>query len=170
MTARIKRALDVPIIWGGAGPTLEPDWCLEHADMVCIGEGEELIVELANRLDAGADYADIPGLWLQARRHDDPEPGRAASRARARSPSPTSSRRAPSTSTTTGSAATSTRPTSAAQYTIMTQRGCPFSCSFCIESVYQDMFGKKNSLRRRSVDVVIEELVRGEADATTSAR
>ena len=41
----------------------------------------------------------------------------------------------------------------------MTQRGCPFSCSFCIESVYQDMFGKKNSLRRRSVDVVIEELV-----------
>ena len=45
------------------------------------------------------------------------------------------------------------------QYPIMTQRGCPFSCNFCIESVYQDMFGKKNSLRRRSVDVVIEELV-----------
>ena len=45
----------------------------------------------------------------------------------------------------------------------MTQRGCPFSCSFCIESVYQDMFGKKNSLRRRSVDVVIEELVAGQA-------
>jgi len=45
------------------------------------------------------------------------------------------------------------------QYIIMTMRGCPFSCSFCIESVYQDMFGKKNSLRRRSVDVVIEELV-----------
>jgi radical SAM superfamily enzyme YgiQ (UPF0313 family) len=41
----------------------------------------------------------------------------------------------------------------------MTTRGCPFSCSFCIESVYQDMFGKKDSLRRRSVDLVIEELV-----------
>ena len=45
------------------------------------------------------------------------------------------------------------------EYPIMTQRGCPFSCSFCVESVYQDMFGKKNSLRRRSVDVVIQELV-----------
>jgi radical SAM superfamily enzyme YgiQ (UPF0313 family) len=45
------------------------------------------------------------------------------------------------------------------QYIIMTTRGCPFSCSFCIESVYQDMFGKKGSLRRRSVDLVIEELV-----------
>ena len=41
----------------------------------------------------------------------------------------------------------------------MTQRGCPYSCSFCIESVYQDKCGKKDSLRRRSVDVVIEELV-----------
>ena len=68
------------------------------------------------------------------------------------------------------SAATSTRPTSAQQYPIMTQRGCPFSCSFCIESVYQDMFGKKNSLRRRSVDVVIEELVRGEAAPRHHAR
>lgn len=45
------------------------------------------------------------------------------------------------------------------EYPIMTTRGCPFSCSFCIESVYQDMFGKKGSLRRRSVDVVISELV-----------
>ncbi|HEY6131728.1 MAG TPA: radical SAM protein, partial [Halioglobus sp.] len=44
-------------------------------------------------------------------------------------------------------------------YQIMTQRGCPFSCSFCIESRYQEMFGKKSSLRRRSVDLVIEELV-----------
>jgi radical SAM superfamily enzyme YgiQ (UPF0313 family) len=45
------------------------------------------------------------------------------------------------------------------QYHIMTQRGCPYSCSFCIESEYQEMFGKKDSLRRRSVDLVIAELV-----------
>ena len=44
------------------------------------------------------------------------------------------------------------------EYPIMTQRGCPFSCSFCIESRYQDMFGKKNSLRRRDIDLVLQEL------------
>jgi len=38
----------------------------------------------------------------------------------------------------------------------MTQRGCPYSCSFCIESVYQEQYG--HSVRRRSVDVVIDEL------------
>src|SRR2546426_7712922 len=54
VTARIRRELDVPIIWGGSGPTLEPDACLEHADLVCMGEGEAAIVDLAQRLDAGA--------------------------------------------------------------------------------------------------------------------
>jgi anaerobic magnesium-protoporphyrin IX monomethyl ester cyclase len=44
------------------------------------------------------------------------------------------------------------------EYPIMTQRGCPFSCSFCIESRYQELFGKKDSLRRRDIDVVMEEL------------
>jgi radical SAM superfamily enzyme YgiQ (UPF0313 family) len=158
VTERIRRALGVPIIWGGAGPTLEPEWCLDHADLVCHGEGEELLVELANRLDAGADYADIPGLWLRRngtliRNADAPlpeldtiaipdfEPARTVhindDRIR-RDVYPHNLGK---------------------QYAIMTQRGCPFSCSFCIESVYQDMWGKKNSLRRRSVDVVIEELV-----------
>jgi radical SAM superfamily enzyme YgiQ (UPF0313 family) len=45
------------------------------------------------------------------------------------------------------------------QHYIMTQRGCPYSCSFCIVSWYQEQWGKKESLRRRKVDLVIEELV-----------
>ena len=66
VTLRLKRRFpDVPVIWGGAGPTLEPERALDHADLVCKGEGEELIVELAERLDAGADYADLPDLWLK---------------------------------------------------------------------------------------------------------
>lgn len=37
-----------PIIWGGIHPTISPYECLEYADMVCIGEGENSIVELLN--------------------------------------------------------------------------------------------------------------------------
>ena len=40
----------------------------------------------------------------------------------------------------------------------MTQRGCPFACSFCVESFYQQAFGKKGSLRRMSVAKAIREL------------
>src|SRR5690606_36094084 len=53
ITAKIRKALDIPIIWGGHGPTLEPERCLEYADLVCIHEGEGVIVEIADRLDAG---------------------------------------------------------------------------------------------------------------------
>jgi radical SAM superfamily enzyme YgiQ (UPF0313 family) len=158
VTARLRQHFDVPIIWGGSGPTLEPERCIEHADMLCINEGEELIVELANRLDSGADVSDIPGLCvkvgdrvvknpppplmdLEKAAVPDFEPKRTIyindDRIRYDLYPPNLGR----------------------QYIIMTSRGCPFSCSFCIESVYQDMFGKKGSLRRRSVDAVIRELV-----------
>jgi radical SAM superfamily enzyme YgiQ (UPF0313 family) len=125
---------------------------------VCVGEGEELIVELADRLDERADVSDVRDLWLKRDGEIVKNPGR---------PLVELERIAipdydPAHTIHIGDDQihrdfyplwTGT------QYPIMTQRGCPFSCSFCIESVYQDMFGKKNSLRRRSVDVVIEELV-----------
>lgn len=41
----------------------------------------------------------------------------------------------------------------------MTQRGCPFSCSFCVESFYQNEFGKQDSLRRMSPEKAIHELL-----------
>src|SRR6185369_14143186 len=65
ITRVLKQQLDVPIIWGGAGPTIEPDRSLQHADMVCVGEGEELIVDLAGRIDRGENYSNVPGLWLR---------------------------------------------------------------------------------------------------------
>ncbi|MGA2687136.1 MAG: cobalamin B12-binding domain-containing protein [Candidatus Korobacteraceae bacterium] len=45
ITQRLKRSLLTPVIWGGMHPTLQPKECLEHADIVCIGEGEETLVE-----------------------------------------------------------------------------------------------------------------------------
>lgn len=160
MTARLKRRYPtLPIIWGGSGPTLEVEWSLQHADMVCTGEGEELIVELAERLDARADYADLHDLALKRDGKIIRNPNR---------PLLDLDKIAipdfePSRTFHIGDD-TLRRDVypmffGGRQYPIMTQRGCPFSCSFCIESVYQDMWGKKNSLRRRSVDVVIEELV-----------
>ena len=59
VTRRIRQWMDVPIIWGGSGPTIEPERSLEHADMICNGEGEELIVELADAIDAGRDYSKL---------------------------------------------------------------------------------------------------------------
>ncbi|MCW5892791.1 MAG: B12-binding domain-containing radical SAM protein [bacterium] len=159
VTEHLKRHFRVPILWGGSGPTLEPERCLQWADFVCVGEGEKVILEVARRLDAGESLVGVPGLHTRA--HDGalitPEayplihlddiavPDFDLARCvyinddkRRRNVYPHNLGR---------------------QYHIMTQRGCPYSCSFCIESWYQEQWGKKESLRRRSVDAVIAELV-----------
>lgn len=158
VTARLRRHFDCPIIWGGPGPTLEPERCIEHADMLCINEGEALIVELARRLDAGEDPSTIPGLWM--RTGDRVVRNTAAPRADLEQIAFPDFEPARTVYINDDQIRTHVYPPNlGSQYIIMTTRGCPFSCSFCIESVYQDMFGKKDSLRRRSVDLVIAELV-----------
>jgi len=63
---KIRRTLDVPVILGGAHPSVAPEECLEHADIVCIGEGDGAIADLAEALAAGRGYHDIPNLWTKA--------------------------------------------------------------------------------------------------------
>ena len=52
------------IIFGGVHPTICPKETLENdiVDFVCIGEGEELIIELAEALEKGKDYTTIRNL------------------------------------------------------------------------------------------------------------
>ncbi len=158
VTRRVREALGVPIIWGGAGPTLQPERCLEDADLICTDEGEEVIVELARRLDAGEELIGTEGVWGWQNDEIVKTPHR--SRADFENIAIPDFDPARTFHIGGGRLARDFYPSNLGrQYPIMTSRGCPFSCSFCIESVYQDMFGKTGSLRRRSVGVVIEELV-----------
>jgi radical SAM superfamily enzyme YgiQ (UPF0313 family) len=33
--------------------------------MVCIGEGEEALVELCDKMDRGEDYKDVGSVWVK---------------------------------------------------------------------------------------------------------
>ncbi|CAA0101341.1 2-hydroxyethylphosphonate methyltransferase [Halioglobus japonicus] len=158
VTQKIREHFDVPIIWGGAAPTLEPELCIPHADILCINEGEEVIVELANRIDAGLPWDDIEGTWVKAA-------DGTVLKHKNRPNIPLNDiaipdwRRGSYVHIDSDVVKRGRFPVNLGkEYPIMTQRGCPFSCSFCIESRYQELFGKKDSLRRRDVDVVLEEL------------
>jgi radical SAM superfamily enzyme YgiQ (UPF0313 family) len=65
ITEKIRKELDVPIIWGGAHPTVKPDECLNYVDMVCIGEGEEALAELMHNMSEGNPYHNIKNLWVR---------------------------------------------------------------------------------------------------------
>lgn len=53
------RPLDKITVWGGIHATLNSQECAQHADVVCRGEGEEFMLELAERAGKGRDWRDI---------------------------------------------------------------------------------------------------------------
>jgi len=59
------RPLGRVIVWGGIHPTLFPEDCTAHADIVCRGEGEEFMLDVAERVASGRELTDIPnGAYL----------------------------------------------------------------------------------------------------------
>lgn len=61
---------EVPLVMGGPGPTSIPELYLTHcsADVVCIGEGEETIKELAAYIEAQKDYCGCAGIAFNDRK------------------------------------------------------------------------------------------------------
>jgi anaerobic magnesium-protoporphyrin IX monomethyl ester cyclase len=65
ITDQLKKHVNKPVIWGGTHPTARPEECLDHCDIVCVGEGEEAIVELAAAMAAGKPYDGIRNLCFK---------------------------------------------------------------------------------------------------------
>ena len=57
----------IPLIWGGVHPSLMPEQTAENecVDIVVRGEGEETLLELIARLEAGKQYEDVPGITFK---------------------------------------------------------------------------------------------------------
>ena len=56
-----------PVIAGGVFPTLVPNIPIADpdVDMICIGEGEHTIVEVATKLMNGEDHSKVANLWVK---------------------------------------------------------------------------------------------------------
>lgn len=67
LTKEIKKVTKSVIIWGGIHPTVLPEECLKYCDYVCIGEGEEVFLKLIKAIKAGQTYKDIKNLGFKIR-------------------------------------------------------------------------------------------------------
>jgi radical SAM superfamily enzyme YgiQ (UPF0313 family) len=63
----VREKVDIPIIAGGSTVTMCPEMVLSNdsIDIVCIGEGEDALVELAECVVQGKDYSGIRNLWVK---------------------------------------------------------------------------------------------------------
>lgn len=159
-----------PIIWGGIHPTVEPEECLNHADMVCVGEGEDALLELVNKMEHGYPYHDTGNMWFAAENAIIRNPVRPLEQDIDKIPLPDYScknhfiaRGDRIEELTKGrlvhfKGERFNADGKAIHYPIMTSRGCPFNCTYCCNDVYKRLYHKQKSLRWRSVDNLLEEL------------
>ncbi|MBT96542.1 MAG: radical SAM protein [Candidatus Pacearchaeota archaeon] len=61
----LKKRLNIPIIYGGVHTTISPQDCIEYADIICVGEAEEAILELADAINKNKKIDKIKNLWIK---------------------------------------------------------------------------------------------------------
>ena len=154
-----QQAEDTFIVWGGTHPTVMPEQSLEHCDAVCIGGGEEPLLELIQRIVGGQDVGDIENLWLNRGGEIAKNPVRPLQQNLDRYPFPNWDDRH-CYYIEDGKLFTRWPWGERKRYPIMTSLGCPFSCTYCCNSTLRQIYsGKGKYVRHRSVANVIDELV-----------
>src|SRR3989338_9102084 len=148
LTERFKENFDIPIIAGGIHPTLLPEEVLKvkGIDMVCVGEGEEAMLELVNNMEMGKEDLTIKNIWFKI-------DGKIIKNelrdlvALDNLPVPDKDLFAPFFCF------------SDTVHLIAT-RGCPYRCTYCYNHIYWEMYKDKGKfLRQQNVEKVIEELL-----------
>ena len=139
----------VPIICGGIHPTSLPEETIEEDcfDMICLGEGEGAMEDLLQRMREKKPYNDIKNLWVKdAAGHIYKNEKRPVIRPLESLPNPDKSLFAKYGALT-------------SRIMIMTTRGCPFACTFCVNSFRNAAYSGEVYLRQRTVDNVIADMV-----------
>lgn len=148
MARKLKSILNVPSIIGGKHATNLPEDVIKEDcfDMLCRGEGEEAIVEVANALEKGKDISKIKNIWSKKGKKIVRNDVRPLIQDIDSLPFPDRS-------------LFYQYNAFGNQLMVIGSRGCPYTCSYCNNSYYMNLYkGKGKYIRRRSVDNIIAEI------------
>jgi radical SAM superfamily enzyme YgiQ (UPF0313 family) len=152
LAVRIKQELDIPIIVGGPHPTYSPDMINRPGiDIICRGEGELAMLELADTMERDRDVTKIRNLHVKTRNGT-------IHRNEIRPAVPLDELPPPD------------RGLYYDKYAFLrdmpmkrfiSSMGCPYPCTFCHEPVIRDMYRKDTKsdyVRRKSVPRAVAEI------------
>ncbi len=160
-TGRAKQLIDlyqknnVPIVWGGPHPTFFPDKCFSMCDIIAVGEAEEAIVELADKMGAGEDITKVLNFYVRKDGKEYKNPVRAP-------PNDLDILAEPDFDIEDqwilerGRMIPFEERHFAGVLFFQMERGCPQACSYCTNNILRALYeDKADLLRTHSVDYVV---------------
>jgi len=62
-----KNKNNIPVLAGGVFPTFAPAICIKYdlVDMVCVGEGENALIDLCEKIKNKQDFSNVTNLWIK---------------------------------------------------------------------------------------------------------
>lgn len=151
IATRLKNIFEIPIIVGGCHPTIDPLRTLQKEcfDMVCIGEGEFALLDLARTWGNGKRSFEIENIWFKKDGEIIQNPVR------------------PLVDDLDSLPFTDLDIFDYARYlkwqnhvaTFISAKGCPFDCTYCINRTLRRIYkGKGRFVRFRSVEHLLAEI------------
>ena len=158
------KPLKIPVIFGGVYPTTCPEECIKHSDIICRGEGEDAINEFAERLNMGLGYLDAKNFWFRNGNRSLRNGVRALISDLDSLPFPDYDndeqfawepkkgfsklkyRHIPGLN----------RPFGG--FIIFNIRGCPYSCTYCVNEAIQELYDREVRIRRNSIPYIVRQL------------
>jgi radical SAM superfamily enzyme YgiQ (UPF0313 family) len=166
LTRHLRHSVRAPIIWGGIHATISPEQCLDHADLVCVGEGEEALRELALQMMNGKGWTGVQNIWYKDQGRIVRTPIRPLDEDLDSYPYPAYDLNAEYVLHE-GRIQPATKElwvhylranTDQVWYGTMWSRGCLYRCTYCCNNALGRLYGKGLCVRRRSVSNFIGEL------------
>ena len=145
----VKNTMETFSIFGGPHTTFFPETIdQENIDAVCIGEGERAMIELASNLEKGSNISNIKNLWVKSngfvyknsvrpllQNLDSlPFPDRELIYGKDKYLRENKIKR------------------------FISNRGCPFNCTYCFNRAYKEIYKGNKIIRWRSVENLVNEI------------
>jgi len=175
LTQRLKQTTAAQVIWGGIHPTIRPMECLDFADAICVGEGEEAMLEYARAVEAGRIGEPIPNIGYRINNKIKLNPPRPLIQHLDSLPHPDYSLDDhwvwdfpaadlqlfnPTLFYRWLMAGHISRIRNEAAYQTIATRGCPHNCAYCCNSTLRQLYKGQPYLRRRGIENILDELER----------
>lgn len=148
LAEEIKKHCNIPVIFGGIHPTTMPEEVINNSfvDMLCVGEGEQALLEVVEKLQSGGWPEDVANIWVKSSGKIKKNNIRPLIKDLDLLPFPDKMLFSKAGS----------------HYDIgyftMASRGCLYRCSYCYNSYLGKLYKGANYYRYRSVENLIREL------------